>query len=194
MSGVSAICAYGSYAFLSAAWLNPYLVSLSLYLFILLPFIARFATYIDTETTTHTNSILLGKAVRFIFQCVSNIFVLWFLVSGSIVTIKIINEFGGTLIVIILVTSMSKGVQYLFEEIGLKYNIKRNISILLALSLSIIINAAAVTGVMWIKAPFIMASYSIAAILLISWGYTDLKNLVFNPQSTTQNPGEPRHE
>ena len=180
--GVIGFIMYCSYAYAHIAWDNSSLIIVSAFIAIMLPSYSRASNKLEEKINLQTALVSAGRLGRFSTQFAFNLAVFYFLIQGGVFKSEDINGLGGIIGVAALTTCASQGIQYLsimFFNRGYG-DVNRNV--LLALSVNIIVTAAATTGIPYIKPAFVLFGVSLG-IFFFSIGFlSDLRSF-FYPQS-----------
>ncbi len=160
--GVVTYLAYGS---LNQAWSNWVLVAVGLYMFLSIPLYSKLSNKIEVAVTERTNLETGGRIARYIPQLLINLALLWVFVEGQVIELSGLDGIGGFFATAAWITIVSQGGQYLANWLALKKIGDADQNVVLAVSISAIVNALAVSGVTWIHPIYIGLSLSFGAVI-----------------------------
>jgi len=160
--GVVTYLAYGS---LNQAWSNWVLGAVGLYMFLSIPIYSKLSNKIEFAITKRTRLETGGRIARYIPQLLINLALLWVFVEGQVIDPSGLDGIGGFFATAAWITIVSQGGQYLANWLARKNIGDADRNVVLAVSISAIVNALAVSGVTWIHPIYIALSLSFGAVI-----------------------------
>jgi hypothetical protein len=160
--GVVTYLAYGS---LNQAWGNWVLAAVGLYMFLSIPIYSKLSNKIEFAITKRTRLETGGRIARYIPQLLVNLALLWVFVEGQVIDPSGLEGIGGFFATAAWITIVSQGGQYLANWLARKSIGDADRNVVLAVSISAIVNALAVSGVTWIHPVYIGLSLSFGAVI-----------------------------
>lgn len=178
--GVVTYLAYGS---LNQAWANWVLVAVGLYMFLSIPLYSKLSNKIEVAITKRTRLETGGRIARYIPQLLINLALLWVFVEGQVIDLRGLDGIGGFFATAAWITIVSQGGQYLANWLALKKIGDADRNVVLAVSISAIVNALAVSGVTWIHPIYIALSLAFGAVIFGAGVVADTRFLTKRTQS-----------
>lgn len=172
--GVVTYLAYGS---LNHAWANWALFAVAVYMFLSIPLYSKLSNRIEFAITERTKLETGGRIARYIPQLLVNLALLWVFVEGQVIDPKGLEGIGGFFATAAWITIVSQGGQYLANWLALRHVGDADRNVVLAVSISAIVNALAVSGVTWIHPIYIALSLSFGAVIFGVGVVTDTRFL-----------------
>ena len=160
--GVVTYLAYGS---LNQAWSNWVLVAVGVYMFVSIPIYSKLSNKIEAAITRRTRLETGGRIARYVPQLLVNLALLWVFVEGRVIDPSGLDGIGGFFATAAWITIVSQGGQYLANWLAQKNIGDADPNVVLAVSVSAIVNALAVSGVTWIHPIYIALSLSFGALI-----------------------------
>ena len=160
--GVVTYLAYGS---LNQAWSNWVLFAVALYMFLSIPLYSKLSNKIEFAITKLTRLETGGRIARYIPQLLVNLGLLWVFIEGEVIDPSGLAGIGGFFATAAWITIVSQGGQYLANWLARKNIGDADRNVVLAVSISAIVNALAVSGVTWIHPIYIALSLSFGAVI-----------------------------
>lgn len=160
--GVVTYLAYGS---LNHAWTNWALFAVAIYMFLSIPLYSKLSNQIEFAITKRTRLETGGRIARYIPQLLVNLALLWVFVEGQVIDPRGLDGIGGFFATAAWITIVSQGGQYLANWLAKKNVGDSDRNVVLAVSISAIVNALAVSGVTWIHPIYIALSLSFGAVI-----------------------------
>ncbi len=149
---------YIAYASLNSAWLNPALFAIAVFLLLTIPLLSKLSNRIEFAVARWTGLETGGRIARYTLQLLDNLFLLWIFIAGSVVDPAGLEGIGGFFAAAAWITIVSQGGQYLANWLARKGVGDADRNVVLAISISAIINALAVSGVTWIHPVYVAIS------------------------------------
>jgi hypothetical protein len=156
---------YLSYAVASEKWSNPGLIAISVALAITTWPFAVLSNTIDSALSRAIGSALAGRAGRVLFQWIVNVGLIALLVAISVANLHELARMGGLVLSALVVTVASQGFQYIGEWLSGRGIGSSTGNVVVALTLSLMLNALAVSG--HPKAQVLTVSFSILCTLVM---------------------------
>ena len=178
--GVVTYLAYGS---LNQAWGNWVLAAVGLYMFLSIPIYSKLSNRIEVAITNRTRLETVGRIARYVPQLLVNLALLWVFVEGQVIDPRGLEGIGGFFATAAWITIVSQGGQYLANWLAQKDIGDADPNVVLAVSVSAIVNALAVSGVTWIHPIYIGLSLSFGALIFGVGVVADTKFLSKRAQS-----------
>lgn len=150
LSGVVGVVTYFAYGALNHAWDNWALVAVAVYMFLSIPLYSKASNRIETAITTLTRLETCGRLGRFVPQLIVNLGLLWVLVAGQVIDPNGLIGIGGFFATTAWITIVSQGGQYLANWLACRNIGDADNNVVLAVSISVIVNALAVSGIVWV--------------------------------------------
>jgi len=172
--GVVTYLAYGS---LNFAWGNWALFAVAVYMFLSIPLYSKLSNRIEFAITKKTKLETGGRIARYIPQLLVNLALLWVFVEGQVIDPKGLEGIGGFFATAAWITIVSQGGQYLANWLARRDVGDADRNVVLAVSISAIVNALAVSGVTWIHPVYIALSLSCGAVIFGVGVVTDTRFL-----------------
>ena len=169
ISALVGILTYFAYASLNGAWANPALVGIALYMFLFIPGYSKLSNRIETYAALRSRLETVGRLCRYLAQLGVNLILLWAFLAGEILDPAGLAELGGFFGAAVWITIVSQGGQYFATWLARHGLGRSDINVVLAVSTSAVVNALAVSGVLWIQPIYVAVSLSIG-ITMLSFG------------------------
>ena len=147
LSAFVGVVTYLAYGSLNSAWSNWALFAVAVYMFLSIP------------------------------QLLVNLALLWVFVEGQVIDPKGLEGIGGFFATAAWITIVSQGGQYLANWLAQRHVGDADRNVVLAVSISAIVNALAVSGVTWIHPIYIALSLSFGAVIFGVGVVTDTRFL-----------------
>ncbi len=179
ISALVGVLTYFAYGSLNAAWANPALAGIALYMVLSIPGYSKLSNWIESRAARWSGLATAGRLCRYLAQLGVNLILLWAFLAGGILDPAGLAELGGFFGAAAWITIVSQGGQYFATWLA-RHGIGRSdINVVLAVSTSAIVNALAVSGVLWIQPIYLAVSLSIA-ITMLSFGiWSDVRFAFF---------------
>lgn len=178
ISALIGVLTYFVYGALNHAWKNPVLVGIALYMFLSIPWYSRISNALEAATQKATRSVTIGRIARYLLQVVFNIVLLWVFIAGRVIDPHGLRGVGGFFATAAWITAASQGTQYLAVWLG-QYRVgTANRNVVLAIFISVFVNALAVSGIKWIQPAFVTVSMSLGAMMIAIGMISDAKSLL----------------
>ena len=168
---------YLAYGSLNYAWANWALFAVAVYMFLSIPIYSKLSNQIEFAITKRTNLETGGRIGRYIPQLLVNLALLWVFVEGQVIDPRGLDGIGGFFATAAWITIVSQGGQYLANWLAQKNVGDSDRNVVLAVSISAIVNALAVSGVTWIHPIYIALSLSLGAVIFGVGVVTDTRFL-----------------
>lgn len=149
------VLTYVAYASLNSAWFNPALFGIAVFLLLTIPLYSKLSNRIEFTVARWTGLETGGRIARYILQLLDNLLLLWMFVAGQVVDPAGLEGIGGFFATAAWITIVSQGGQYLANWLARKGVGDSDRNVVLAISISAIINALAVSGVTWIQPVYV---------------------------------------
>jgi hypothetical protein len=160
--GVVTYLAYGS---LNHAWDNWVLFAVAVYMFLSIPIYSKLSNKIEFAVTKQTRLETGGRIARYLPQLLVNLVLLWVFVEGQVIDPSGLVGIGGFFATGAWITIVSQGGQYLANWLARRNVGDADRNVVLAVSISAIVNALAVSGVTWIHPIYIALSLCFGAVI-----------------------------
>lgn len=168
---------YVSYALPTDNWQNTYLIFVSIFVAVFLPFFTKISEKLERFVVLRTGSMFLGKVIRFLWQYAFNYFALTMVITGGIVDTVNLQFVGGLYGAIALTSFASQGLQYVMLALANKNIGDRYLNITLALSFNVCISAIASLGYVPVQLFFVVTGILLGIIGALYSLVTDLKGI-----------------
>lgn len=170
---------YVSYAWGFSAWTNPALIAVTAFIGIALPTYSRVSNRIEQRVNYALALVTGGRIARFVAQFAFNLCALGIIQLSGVFGDANLAGLGGLGGAAALTTAASQGAQYvaimLFNRnIG---DINRNV--LIALSLNIVVTAAAIVGLRFVQEAFVVLGIAFALFVFGGGVLSDLRGIFF---------------
>ncbi len=169
---------YVSYGYLNQAWSNWALVAISIFMFLSLPLYSKYSNRIENAAARWTQLETGGRVARYLFQLIDNTLLLWVYVAGEVIDPAALDAMGGFFATAAWITILSQGGQYVANFLARKGFGNPDHNVVWAVTVSVTINALAVSGVMWIQPAFVVVSLAFGALIFGIGVMTDAKRLL----------------
>ena len=143
---VMALVMYLSYGLPTQSLGNWYLISVSLFVFLFLPYFSKVSEIVESYTMLKTASSFIAKLARFLWQYLFNLVVIFILIQGSIIDTTRLVSVGGVWGATALISFASQGLQYIVMALANRNIGNMYFNITLALSLNMALGAIAALG------------------------------------------------
>lgn len=176
-----AILMYLAYASAHAAWLNIALIAVCQFVAFFLPAYSRLSNKLEEITNLRFGWVTAGRLSRFGMQLAFNYAVFLAFSLGRVIEASALEGIGGTLGIAALTTLVSQGAQYLAIVLFNRGVGDLNGNVIVALSINILVTAAATTGSPFVKVLFLGIS-SLFGTLIFGMGVLSDLRAYFHPQ------------
>ncbi len=166
ISALVGILTYFAYGSLNGAWANPALAGIVLYMFLVIPGYSKLSNRIETYAARWSGLETVGRLCRYLAQLGVNLILLWAFLAGEILDPAGLAELGGFFGAAAWITIVSQGGQYFATGLARHGLGRSDINVVLAISTSAVVNALAVSGVLWIQPIYVAVSMSIGVTML----------------------------
>ena len=143
---VMALVMYLSYGLPTQSLGNWYLIFVSLFVFLFLPYFSKVSEIVESYTMLKTASSFIAKLARFLWQYLFNLVVIFILIQGSIIDTTRLVSVGGVWGATALISFASQGLQYIVMALANRNIGNMYFNITLALSLNMALGAIAALG------------------------------------------------
>lgn len=172
---------YLSYAAGFGAWANPALIVVTAFVGIALPTYSRLSNRIEQRVNYALVLVTTGRLARFGAQFAFNLAAFLIIQLGGVFGDTNLSALGGIVGAAALTTAASQGAQYVAIMLFNRNVGDLNRNVMLALSINIVVTAAAVVGVPVVQELFILAGLAFAAFVFGGGLLSDLRG-VFYPK------------
>lgn len=177
LSGLTGLLIYATYATLNNAWGNYALLAISLYMYLSIPAYSRLSNLVDTKVCDLTGLRTAGRVVRYVLQLAVNCILLYVFLAGGILDPAGLAGIGGFYGAAAWVTAVSQGGQYFANWLAVTGVGSSDRNVVVSISVSVVVNALAVSGVALIQPIYVGASLFFAGVILFSGVVLDIKAL-----------------
>ena len=177
LSGLTGLLTYITYASLNGAWDNYVLVAIAIYMYVSIPAYSRLSNQAETKASDWTGLSTLGRVARYTLQFVVNCALLYVFLAGNILDPTGLIGIGGLFGAAAWITAVSQGGQYVASWLASRGVGNSDQNVVVSISISVIVNALAVSGVAWIQPIYVNASLLFASVILLSGVVLDIKAL-----------------
>ena len=177
LSGLTAFLTYITYAWLNDAWGNYALVGIGVYLYLSIPAYSRLSNQLESGTSAFAGLTTAGRVARYAMQFAVNCILLYVFLAGGILDPVGLGGIGGFFGAAAWVTAVSQGGQYAANWLATMGIGGSDRNVVVSISISVVVNALAVSGVIWIQTIYIGASLFFAGVILFSGVVFDIKAL-----------------
>ena len=186
LSAFVGLLTFGAYGSLNDAWTNPALMGVSIYMFLSIPLYSKFSNRIESVIAQRTKFETCGRLGRYVPQLLINLVLLWVFVAGQVIDPAGLAGIGGFFATAAWITIVSQGGQYMANWLARLNLGDADSNVVIAVSISAIVTALAVSGVMWIQPIYVVASLSFGATIFGIGLVTDTRHVITrdNTQAT----------
>jgi len=177
LSGLTGFLTYITYALLNDAWGNYALAAIAVYLYLSIPAYSRLSNRLESRTGDLTGLTTVGRAARYALQFAVNCALLYVFVAGGILDPAGLGRIGGFFGAAAWVTAVSQGGQYAANWLAAIGVGSSDRNVVVSISVSVVVNALAVSGVAWVQSIYVGASLFFAGVILFSGVLYDIKAL-----------------
>lgn len=170
---------YVSYAAAFGAWANPALIAVTALIGIALPSYSRVSNRIEQRVNYALVLVTAGRLARFFAQFAFNLIALTVIQLSGVFGPDNLEGLGGLVGVAALTTAASQGAQYVAIMLFNRNVGDLNRNVLIALSLNIVVTAAAITGVPFIQGAFVALGIGFAVFVFGGGLLSDLRSVLF---------------
>lgn len=165
MSAFVGVVTYLAYGSLNYAWGNWVLFAVALYMFLSIPLYSKLSNKCELAVARRTQLETLGRVARYVLQLLVNLALLWVFVEGQVIDPSGLDGIGGFFATAAWITIVSQGGQYLANWLARRHVGDSDRNVVLAVSISAMVNALAVSGVTWVQPIYIILSLSFGALI-----------------------------
>ncbi len=177
LSGLTGLLTYITYALLNDAWGNYALAAIAVYLYLSIPAYSRLSNRLESRTGDSTGLTTIGRVARYTLQFTVNCALLYVFLAGGILDRAGLGGIGGFFGAAAWVTAVSQGGQYAANWLATIGVGSSDRNVIISISVSVVVNALAVSGVVWIQSIYVGASLFFAGVILLSGVLFDIKTL-----------------
>ncbi len=170
---------YVSYAAGFEAWSNPFLIAVTALIGIALPSYSRISNRIEQRVNYALVLVTAGRLARFGAQFAFNLAAFAIIQLGGVFGDSDLSALGGIVGAAALTTAASQGAQYVAIMLFNRNIGDANRNVLVALSLNIVVTAAAVAGIPVIQPAFIVLGIAFAVFVFGGGVLSDLRGILF---------------
>ena len=177
LSGLIGLLTYVIYGSLNDAWANPTLVAIALYMYLSIPWYSKVSNRVETGTGELTGLVTVGRISRYLLQLCFNVVLLWAFLAGRVLDPAGLEGIGGFFGAAAWVTVLSQSGQYLANWLARKGMGDADRNVVLAISISAIVNALAVSGVAWIQPMYVIVSLCLGVGMFGAGAMSDTRSI-----------------
>jgi len=177
LSGLTGLLTYITYAWLNDAWGNQALVAIAVYLYLSIPAYSRLSNLLERKAGDLAGLTTAGRIARYLLQLLVNCILLYVFLTGGILDPAGLGGIGGFFGAAAWVTAVSQGGQYAANWLAAMGIGSSDRNVAISISVSVVVNALAVSGVAWIQSIYVGASLFFAGVILLSGVIFDAKTL-----------------
>ena len=177
LSGLTGLLTYITYALLNGAWDNYVLVAIAIYMYVSIPVYSRLSNQVEAKASDWTELSTIGRVARYTLQFVINCALLYVFLAGKILDPIGLIGIGGFFGAAAWITAVSQGGQYVASWLSARGVGSSDQNVVVSISISVIVNALAVSGVAWIQPIYVGASLLFASVILLSGVMLDIKDV-----------------
>jgi hypothetical protein len=170
---------YVSYAAGFVAWSNPVLMAVTALIGIALPSYSRLSNRIEQRVNYALVLVTAGRAARFTAQFAFNLAAFLIIQLGGVFGDSNLEALGGIVGAAALTTAASQGAQYVAIMMFNRNIGDANRNVLVALSLNIVVTAAAVASIPFVQPAFVVLGIGFAIFVFGGGILSDLRGLFF---------------
>ncbi|EAF5120002.1 substrate-binding protein [Listeria monocytogenes] len=175
---IMGVVMYLSYAIPTNNFANLYLIFISGFVAMFLPFFTKISEKVEQKTVFKTGSIFLGKIIRFLWQFVFNLFAVYTVLKGGVIQLSNLDMVGGIWGAVALSSFASQGLQYVMLALANRDIGNRYLNITLALSANVCLSAIASLGYQSVQIFFILFGLILGFVGAFYSLITDIRGLM----------------
>lgn len=183
LSGFVGLLTYVAYGSLNHAWSNWALIAVSLYMFLSIPLYSKLSNYVEFSSAQWSKLETGGRIARYVPQLLINIVLLWVFVAGGVIDPSGLEGIGGFFATAAWITIVSQGGQYLANWLARREIGSADPNVVVAVSVSAVVNALAVSGVTWIHPVYVAISLVFGAAIFGMGLILDIRSLCDRSQA-----------
>ncbi len=157
------ITMYFAYSATHQQWSNPALIGVCAFVALFLPWYSRLSNMVEEKANLSLALVTVGRVSRFILQLVFNYLIFTAFRLGGVLDSAALDGVDGFFGIAVLTTIASQGAQYVAVVLFNRGIGDLNRNLILALSVNILVTAAATTGIPMVKPLFVSLSLLLGA-------------------------------